>query len=87
LRIYDTVKKAYSVRSQVLHGDAISKKLLQQLRQLAAEMDLLVRSCLRAAIGDTAFAGVLGNKKEELEAYYRRIVLLGNDSSVVRSTP
>lgn len=69
LRIYDVVRKAYTVRSQVIHGDTISKKLLPDLRQLCVNMDSMLRQCLRAAIGETEFAAILGSRKEELDTY------------------
>ena len=49
-RLYREMKRAYSIRSKVLHGDTLSDGLESEIRTLCKTVDEILRCITRAAI-------------------------------------
>jgi len=51
-RIYRQVKRAYAVRSKVVHGDVLKESKTSELIEVSLECDELLRQVIRTAVGD-----------------------------------
>lgn len=74
--IFRRAKVAYTVRSQVLHGGAVTKKHATRLMEIAQEVDDLVRRVVTRIYVDRDGPDLLSfsGEGEEVEDYFRRLI-------------
>jgi hypothetical protein len=60
--IYKTISTAYNIRSRVVHGDAVTKKMLKDLTSTSQECDRLIRLILQKI-----------ENSPELDKFYREV--------------
>ena len=77
LSTFHAIKKAYSIRSKVLHGDVIYEKLLAELPAACVELDQLLRRVALKQLSHEAVAVIFEAKKEFLEEYLLSLTLTG----------
>jgi hypothetical protein len=67
---YRKSKRAYGVRSKVVHGDAVSKGQLKELEDIAIHCDNVARELYRSMIDDSKYKAALdSNKNDELDSF------------------
>lgn len=76
--IFKNIKAAYNVRSKVVHGDQIGKKLAGQASTLVGICDELLRKSLAKILMTPGFPEIFLRPPHELEEYLTNMIL-GND--------
>lgn len=71
LEIYKTVKKAYSVRSKLTHGQSITNKE-EELKTISKDIDLIIRRIYNSDLE------VFSLSKQDLEEYFMKLILGDN---------
>jgi hypothetical protein len=74
-RIFNRVKRLYSVRSKVVHGDVFSKSTLGTLREISLDADDLLRQLLRLILDSDELCALFEGSKESREEYFIDLVL------------
>jgi len=70
LEHYKKSKRAYGVRSKVIHGDAVSKGQLNDIRETATHCDGVARDLFKNMIEDNEYRQVLrSGKNEDLDGF------------------
>jgi hypothetical protein len=75
IAIFKRIKAAYNVRSKVVHGDRIAKKLAEQAADLARTCDDLLRKSLLKIITTPGLPEIFSRPPHELEEYLTYMVL------------
>ena len=73
-RTYHQVKRAYSVRSRVVHGDVLRSSKTSELMTVSMECDELLRQAVRKAVGDKDARNALDGGNENLDRYFRNLL-------------
>ena len=73
--IFKSIKAAYSVRSKVVHGDKIGKKLAEQASDLCGICDELLRKSLAKILTTRGLPEIFLHPPHELEKYLTGMVL------------
>lgn len=68
--VFGMVKKAYTVRSKVIHGDVLGKDSVRDIHSTAVETDDFVRRILRKIVRSEALSEVFAAKKERLDEFF-----------------
>ncbi|PKH04524.1 hypothetical protein CXF72_00460 [Psychromonas sp. MB-3u-54] len=63
---FKQTKKAYAVRSKVVHGDVLSKNQLQSIEEVSNHCDQVARELLIKALSDTDFLAALEAKDHSI---------------------
>jgi hypothetical protein len=67
---YKNSKRGYSVRSKVVHGDAVSKGQLKEIKDIAVHCDNVARDLFKKITSDDDYRKVLqSGKNEELDSF------------------
>jgi hypothetical protein len=67
---YKRSKRGYNVRSKVVHGDAVSKGQLKEIRDIAIHCDNVARDLFKKLMSDDEYQKVLNSgKNEELDSF------------------
>ena len=74
-QLFNCVKRLYSVRSKVVHGDVFSKASLRRLREISLEADNLLRQILRLILDSEELCALFEGTKEAREEYLIDLVL------------
>jgi hypothetical protein len=72
IEVYNTVKKAYALRSKVVHGDVIVKEDVAQVGILCARIDNILREIFLRFAESPDTAALFNSKKEALDSYFLR---------------
>jgi len=76
-KIYGLAKRAYNLRSQVVHGSSLSKDAIKEIFTTCTETDELLRITLRRIIDDTNLWSLLSSSNEEIDAYFLKRLMGG----------
>jgi hypothetical protein len=68
--IFETVKRAYGVRSKILHGAGIKEKDRPKLPGLATGIDEILRVAVLRAMFDKEYSGVSRGNAESIDRYF-----------------
>lgn len=75
-------KTAYGIRSKVVHGDVVSKKLIPELVEIASHCDKTARELLKAIISSNELAALLnGSDSEAIDEFMLKLIF-GFDASL-----
>ena len=80
--VFHTIKRAYAIRSKIVHGGKGSSKLWEQLREVSVSCDSIVRRILVRIIEESSFQRYFqqATSDKEVEEYFVSLVL-GNPPS------
>jgi len=70
--LYNRVKKAYGIRSKVLHGDSLADSASKALKDVSRDVDDIVRRILLKIIGDPSLVNLFNADKKILDEYFLR---------------
>jgi hypothetical protein len=76
--IFDLVKKCYSIRSKVLHGDVFKLGQVEELEKNSIKLDQLLRRIVAKILSDESFRELLSKNKEELGQTLSRAIIKGH---------
>ncbi|TPG92425.1 hypothetical protein EEL32_01465 [Brevibacillus laterosporus] len=75
IEIYNTVKKVYKIRSSIVHGSTIDKKLTNQITDLSIWMDDLLRKIFIKIIYDYNLQVLFDHgEQKELEEWFTNLI-------------
>jgi len=74
---YQIIKKAYSIRSKVMHGDSISEKLRSELPAVAGSTDGILRAISLKLLSHEELLGVFMLERDGLEDYFLSLTCSG----------
>lgn len=75
--LFQTVKKAYTARSKVIHGDTLSEQQSKDVQFLSKAMDDILRQAARRIADSDLLTRALESKKEEWESFLISLCLHG----------
>ncbi len=78
LALYEELKRAYTVRSKIVHGDEIDGKLQAQLLPLSTRCDELLRRLFVQILTDDSLPALFQGHKQDLDAYFLKRTLGGS---------
>jgi Apea-like HEPN len=67
---YGIAKRAYALRSQVVHGSSLSEDKIAEIFVLCSETDELLRNVLRRIITETDMWSLLSSSNEKIDAFF-----------------
>lgn len=70
---YDLMKKAYGVRSKVVHGEGLANEASERIASISQSVDGLVRSVLVKILSSDEIASTFELNKEDLDRHYLRL--------------
>lgn len=76
LEIFQNVKKAYGIRSKVLHGDKITSKLFDEAERLAPICDSYLRSVSNKIIKSESLFERFGSENGLTDDYFLRLMFI-----------
>jgi hypothetical protein len=68
--LFNFIKKAYGIRSKVVHGDTLGGDAASQIPIVCQELDNLVRKILAKIFNTPTLAEIFDKPKEDLEKYF-----------------
>jgi len=72
---YRKSKRAYGIRSKVVHGDSVSKNQLKELEDIAEHCDNVARNLMKRMMEDIAYKAALdSNNNEDLDLFMLNII-------------
>jgi len=77
--LYQDVKRAYNIRSKVVHGDEIDAKQYAQLFDVSIRCDDLLRRVFGRVISDEAAQKLFLSSKNEIDTFFLSLTLGGRD--------
>ncbi len=75
--IFLTMKRAYAVRSKIVHGDRLDKKLGTELRTISVEIDVLLRRVYSKILENDDLIALFDRSSEQLDDYFLNLILEG----------
>lgn len=75
---YRKMKKAYSVRSKIVHGDVIRSSAMPELIEVSKNCDAVLRRSIEKVLTDEKVNKIFRGKSEKLDNYMIEITLGGN---------
>jgi hypothetical protein len=75
VKIYGQMKAAYNLRSKVVHGDKISRKIAEQAASICTVLDELLRNTICTILSSTRLQEIFWGSPQVLEDYLTRLVL------------
>src|SRR5207249_930967 len=72
---YSLLKRAYGVRSRIIHGDILSAQAQRDLKEVSALVDSLIRDVFRRLFDDAESRAIFGKPIAEMEEYFAGLVL------------
>jgi len=72
--IYRQVKRAYNVRSKIVHGDAFKREKSDQIRTVSLECDELLRRAFQKSISDNEAYSALEGDNDGLDQYFLQLL-------------
>jgi len=73
--LFRVVKKAYDIRSKVIHGDIIGQKIVHDLATLSERIDDLLRKIITKIISSPETLARLEAGKDELQEFFLDLVM------------
>jgi len=70
ISLFQAMKRAYSVRSKVVHGDTLQAKLETEMVNVSKEVDEIVRRLFVRIVSDDKERALFEKSKEDLESYF-----------------
>jgi hypothetical protein len=67
---YGIAKRAYALRSQVVHGSSLPKKVIPNIHAMCRETDDLLRTILRRIIAEKEMLTLLSSPDEDIDAFF-----------------
>ncbi len=74
-QMYQLVKRAYAVRSKIVHGDDLTKKQHKELLELSTLCDEVMRGLLKRVLSSNAAVEIFQSRPEDLEQFFPGKVL------------
>ena len=75
LMIYKSLRRAYDIRSKVVHGSVMSAKKQEELPEMASEIDELLRQLILKLISNEASRRVFAMNDTDFEDYFTRLTV------------
>jgi hypothetical protein len=82
--LYNRVKRAYGIRSKVVHGDALGSDASKNITEVSRDIDDICRRLLMKIISDVSLIHQFNADKKSLDDYFLRSSF--GDTSVMPST-
>jgi hypothetical protein len=83
---YNLMKKAYTVRSKVVHGDVIKNSFLEELKQVSQTCDELLRRSLTYLIENETLNKLFGSSNKDIDDFFINLILGDREISQYRSS-
>lgn len=80
LRVFTTVKRAYDVRSKLVHGETLTPRQVDDMPQLSTEIDGYLRTILNAIFEIEDLRRVFDTHSNAVEEYFTRLILGDKES-------
>jgi hypothetical protein len=80
------MKKAYTVRSKVVHGDVIKNSFLEELKQVSQTCDELLRRSLTYLIENETLNKLFGSSNKDIDDFFINLILGDREISQYRSS-
>ena len=74
LTVFRTVKKAYGVRSKLVHGDTLQARQVEELPSIAVRLDEYLRTILNAIFESDSLQRVFDSPGEAIEEYFTELL-------------
>jgi hypothetical protein len=78
LAAYQLIKRAYNVRSKVVHGDVLKDGVLSDLVNVSKEIDELLRTVVRRLVSDDSTRSLFDSENDVLDKFFTKLTLGGN---------
>lgn len=75
LRVYHLVRRAYGVRSKVIHGDVLRESTQKDLASVATEVDHLLRSLIQRIATDRSIRSILDMDNSDLDQFLTALTM------------
>ena len=75
LAVYKSLRRAYDIRSKVVHGSVMSEKKQKEVPEVASEIDELLRQLILRLISDEASRRVFDMEDTKFEDYFARLTI------------
>lgn len=75
LEIYRTIKKAYSIRSKLMHGSSIDQKLINEMPNVSIQTDNILRSVFLKIINDVNILELFDSPSNKIDEYFEKLIL------------
>lgn len=73
--VYKTIKKAYSIRSKLVHGDTLNNKLIGDLPDICFQCDEYLRKIVMAILEDKRLLEIFESNNQNVENYFNTLIL------------
>jgi hypothetical protein len=73
-KTFKTIKKAYSIRSKLTHGDILDNKQIDGLDELSLEIDGILRFSINKVLKDKALLDIFESPKDVINSYFDKII-------------
>lgn len=70
LKVYEVAKRAYDLRSQVVHGSSISKKSNEEIISICVDTDNLLRTILLRLVAESEMWDLLSSSDERIDRFF-----------------
>ena len=74
LTVFHTVKKAYAVRSKLVHGDTLQARQVEELPSIAVQLDGYLRTILNAILDEESLQRVFDSPGEAIDEYFTKLL-------------
>jgi len=74
LTVFRRVKKAYTVRSKLVHGDTLSPRQIEELPSIAVELDGYLRTILNAIFESDELKKIFDVHNEAVDEYFTQLL-------------
>ncbi|MCU4833938.1 HEPN domain-containing protein [Bacillus cereus] len=71
---YDLCKKAYSIRSKVVHGQSLNKEF-RNIESISKELDNGLRKLLNKLLFEEQYKEIYSSSNEKLDAWFKELIL------------
>lgn len=74
LTVFRTVKKAYGVRSKLVHGDTLQPRQIEELPSIAVDLDGYLRTILNAVFESDSLQQIFDSPGDGIEDYFAKLL-------------
>lgn len=78
---FRTIKRAYLIRSTVVHGDCLKPRLEAELSNICVEIDDILRRLFNLIMSDPQHKAIFGKNDQDLEDYFLNLTFDSKDMS------
>ncbi|MFC5271590.1 hypothetical protein [Adhaeribacter terreus] len=74
IETFKTIKKAYSVRSKLTHGDCLEQKQIDLLGELSTSIDNILRSIFNKILTNESLKETFDSPKNKIDSYFEALI-------------